>query len=153
MDAVSAFYFAHPFWVWLGIGAIFLVIELSTGSGWLLWPAGSAAIVAVTSLFVALGSGRQAALFAICTVVTTYLGRRFMPRGPSPAPDINDQLGRLIGHKGECCGPIESGEGRVFVDGKEWSAELEGGGALPDGAKVEVAAVLGGARLQVRPTA
>ena len=45
------------------------------------------------------------------------------------------------------------GEGRVFVDGKEWSAELEGGGALPDGAKVEVAAILGGARLQVRPAA
>jgi inner membrane protein len=151
MDAVSAFYFTHPFWVWLAIGAVFLVIELSTGSGWLLWPAASAALVAVTTLFVPLGSAREAALFAICTVVTTYLGRRFMPRGPAQGPDINDQLGRLIGHHGEACGPFTDGEGRVFIDGKEWAAQLEGGGALAAGAKVEVAAVIGGARLQVRP--
>jgi membrane protein implicated in regulation of membrane protease activity len=153
MDAISAFYFAHPFWIWLGIGAVFLVIELSTGSGWLLWPAGSAAVVAVTTLFMPLGPAPQSALFAICTVVTTYLGRRFVPRGPSAGPDINDQTDRLIGHRGETCGPFADGQGRVFVDGKEWSAELEGGGALPSGAKVEVAAVLGGARLQVRAAA
>ena len=153
MDAVSTFYFAHPFWVWLGIGAVFLVIELSTASGWLLWPAGAAAIVAVTCLFMPLHPPVQVALFAVCTVVTTYLGRRFMPRGPSSTPDINDQTGRLMGHRGEACGAFADGEGRVFVDGKEWSAELEGGGALPDGAKVEVAAVLGGARLQVLPAA
>lgn len=151
MDAVSAFYFAHPFWVWLAIGAVFLVIELMTGSGWLLWPAGSAAIVAVTTLVLPLGSARQALLFAVCTVVATYVGRRYLSRGPGDEPDINDQLGRLVGHRGEACGPFTDGQGRVFIDGKEWAAQLEGGGALPDGAKVEVAAVIGGARLQVRP--
>lgn len=150
MDAVSAFYFAHPFWVWLGIGAVFLVIELSTGSGWLLWPAGSAAIVAIATLFMPLHAAGQAALFAVLTVVTTLVGRRFMPQG-ALGPDINDQLGRLVGHHGEACGPFSDGEGRVFVDGKEWAAQLEGGGGLPSGAKVEVAAVVGGARLRVRP--
>ena len=150
MDAVSTFYFTHPFRVRLAIGAIIQVIELSTGSGWLLWPAGSAAVVAVTCLFAPMHPPAQAALFAVCTVVSTYLGRRFMPRGPSPLPDINDQTDRLIGHRGEACGAFAGGEGRVFVDGKEWAAELEGGGGLPAGAKVEVAAVLGGARLQVR---
>jgi len=38
----------------------------------------------------------------------------------------------------------------VFVDGKEWSAELDAADALAAGAKVEVIAVLGGARLRVR---
>ena len=45
MGAVEAFYFAHPFWSWLAVGAVFLIVEVMTGSGWLLWPAGSAAAV------------------------------------------------------------------------------------------------------------
>ena len=37
MDAVSAFYFAHPFWVWLAIGAVFRLNVVS------LWPRTAAA--------------------------------------------------------------------------------------------------------------
>jgi membrane protein implicated in regulation of membrane protease activity len=39
----------------------------------------------------------------------------------------------------------------VFVDGKEWSAELVGEDVLRPGDKIEVIALLGGARLKVRP--
>ena len=40
--------------------------------------------------------------------------------------------------------------GRVFIDGKEWAAELEGGGDLSAHAKVVVTEILGGARLRVK---
>ncbi len=38
-----------------------------------------------------------------------------------------------------------------MVDGKEWAAELEGGGELPTGAPVTVTALVTGARLKVTP--
>jgi hypothetical protein len=121
------FILAHAFWSWMALGAIFLAIEVTTGSGWLLWPAGSAALTAVA-----------AQLLRII-------------RGAPPAPnDVNNPLARLVGHKGEAATSFEGDCGRVFVDGKEWSAVLDGPGPLAAGAKVEVLEVLGGARLRVR---
>ncbi|HWA63812.1 MAG TPA: NfeD family protein [Caulobacteraceae bacterium] len=150
MDWVTAFYASHPFWVWLALGAVFLVIELATGSGWLLWPAGSAVAVALATLTGLLNPPLQLALFAVLTIVSTYVGRRWFIRPHATGPDINDQLGRLVGRHGEAAAAFERGEGRVFVDGKEWAAELDGDGALAGGARVEVTEVLGGARLKVR---
>jgi membrane protein implicated in regulation of membrane protease activity len=151
MDAVSAFYFSHPFWVWLALGAVFLSVEVVTGSGWLLWPAGSAALVGVISLAAPrLGGPGALVLFAALTVVSTFVGRRWLRGVPHGGPNINDPLARLISHRGEVSHAFDGGLGRVFVDGKEWSAELDDAGALAAGAKVEVIAVLGGARLKVR---
>jgi hypothetical protein len=151
MDILA--YFAHPFWIWLGIGAVFLVAELSTGSGWLLWPAGSAVIVALVSLIPgAVGIPWQIVLFVVATVITTLIGRRLMPRFDKSA-DINEQLGRLVGLEGKVAAPFKDGLGRVFVDGKEWAAELEDGAAPGAHDKVQVVEVIGGARLRVRPAA
>ena len=150
MDAVGAFYFAHPFWVWLAIGAVFLAIEVVTGSGWMLWPAAAAALVGVVGLFIGLGVGGGIALFAVATLVLTYIGRRLLRRTAPGGADINDAHGRLIGHRGSASASFEGGLGRVFVDGKEWSARLDGDGPLPAGAPIEVIAVLTGARLKVR---
>ncbi len=150
MDAVGTFYFAHPFWVWLAVGAAFLAVEVATGSGWMLWPAAAAAVVGVASLFIGVGVGGGIALFAACTLVLTYIGRRLLRRTAPGGADINDARARLIGHRGSACAPFEGGQGRVFVDGKEWSARLDGDGQLPAGAPIEVTAVLTGARLKVR---
>jgi len=150
MDSVGVILSAHPFWVWLAVGAVFLVIELATGSGWMLWPAAAAAVVAITELLVRLPVVGQVALFAVCTVVATYAGRRLMPRPPPLGADINDPLTRLIGHHGQAAGAFVASQGRVFVDGKEWSAELDGEGSVAAGDRVEVTAILGGARLRVR---
>ena len=64
--------------------------------------------------------------------------------------DPNDPLTRLIGHHGEAASSFEGGRGRVFVDGKEWAAELVGDGPLAPGGRIEVVALVGGARLKVR---
>jgi membrane protein implicated in regulation of membrane protease activity len=151
MDALGVFYSAHPFWVWLALGAAFLTIEVLTGSGWLLWPAGSAAVVALLTLTpLHIGAPGEWIVFTACTVVTTFVGRRWLRGVPHAGPNINDASARLIGHRGETSHAFEAGLGRVFVDGKEWSAELDGGTVLAAGAKVVVVAVEGGARLKVR---
>lgn len=151
MDAISAFYFSHPFWVWLTVGAILLAVEVVTGSGYLLWPAASAAVVALLGLVVRIGLGGDILVFAGLTLLTTLLAKRYLPNPLRPSgPDINDNTLRLIGHHGRAAGAFEAGRGRVFVDGKEWAAELEGEGALEPGASISVVGVLGGALLRVK---
>ncbi len=150
MSAAEALFFAHPFWTWIAVGGVFLIGELLSGSGWLLWPAGSAAVVAVVTRFANLGWPQEVVLFVVVAILATYVGRRYLPPAPKGQGDINDPTPRLIGQQGEAVGAFEAGLGRVFVDGKEWAAELEGGGDLAAHAKVVVTEILGGARLKVK---
>jgi len=138
----------HPFALWLAAGAVLLAVEVGTGSGWLLWPAGSAAVTGVLALAVRLDPPVQAIIFAVLTIVTTLAGRHFFPRH-APGKDINDTAARLRGLEGVAAGDFQAGRGRVFVDGKEWAAELEGAVSLASGMKVIVTGVHG-ARLTVK---
>lgn len=150
MSDLSNLVLAHPLWAWMAVGAVFLAIEVATGSGWLLWPAGSAAITGLLTLALPMSQPVSIAVFSLLTIVTTFIGRRYL-RGVRPgATDVNDPLERLVGHRGEAVAEFSGEDGRVFVDGKEWSAVLDGAGPLGAGAKVEVVAVLGGARLKVK---
>jgi membrane protein implicated in regulation of membrane protease activity len=150
MDLLNGFYAAHPFWSWVCLAALLLAAEAATGSGYLLWPAASAML---TGLIAGLRFGLPAELlvFAVLTIASTVLSRRYLPRPLMPhGPDINDPRGRIVGHRGQAACAFEHGRGRVLVDGKEWAAELEGVGELPMGAEVQVTRVLSGARLKVR---
>jgi membrane protein implicated in regulation of membrane protease activity len=149
MDHAEAFFLANPFWTWVAIGGVFLIGELMTGSGWLLWPAGAAAVVALVTQLAGLIWPEEIVLFVVTAIVFTYLGRRFLRPAPKGERDINALAPRLIGREGETCGPFQAGLGRVFVDGKEWAAELDGGGDLAAKSKVKVLEILGGARLKV----
>jgi membrane protein implicated in regulation of membrane protease activity len=83
-------------------------------------------------------------------MASTLLARRYLPRRVIAAgDDINDNIARLVGHKGTAAGAFAGGAGRVFIDGKEWAAELEDGEVLKSGVDVEVTGV-NGARLRVR---
>lgn len=140
----------QPFWFWAGLAAALLAVEAATGTGWLLWPAASSGVVALAALVLDPGWVGQAALFAVLTLVTTFGARRFFPRGGAAAPgDINDTSARLLGQPARSVSAFHHGEGRIALDGKEWAAELEGGGALAAEAEVEVTGIRG-AILQVR---
>ena len=151
MQWVTALYAEQPFWIWLAVAAIILTVEVITGSGWLLWAAASAAAVGYFALLgMDVGLPGEIAAFAVLTLVSTFASRRFLGRRkPNDPHDINDPA-RLIGRTGQTTSPFRDGYGRVAVEGAEWAAELEGGGALPEGTRVEVAALSDGARLLVR---
>ena len=90
--------------------------------------------------------------FAALTIASTLLARRYLPRQVAAgAGDINDNVARLVGHHGAAAQAFVGRNGRVFIDGKEWAAELDDGEALEAGARVEVVGVQG-ARLKVRRT-
>jgi len=138
----------HPFVLWIAVGAVLLAVEVGTGSGWLLWPAGSAAVTGLLALAMPIDPPMQAVIFAVLTIVTTLAGRHLFPRRPLGA-DINDTSARLAGLAGITAGEFQAGRGRVFVDGKEWAAELEGAASLASGMKIVVTGVHG-ARLTVK---
>ena len=140
----------HPFWSWAGLGAGLLILELLSGSGWLLWPAACAGLLAVITKLLPLNWQPATALYALLTIAATYAGRRLMPglAGHSPH-NINDNVGRLVGHHGKTVGAFNGRAGRVFIDGKEWAADLDEDAALTPGSEVEVTGV-SGAHLKVR---
>jgi membrane protein implicated in regulation of membrane protease activity len=151
MDGLMLFYATHPFWVWLAAAAIFLAVEVATGSGWLLWPAASAGLVGLLTLVVQPGAPAEVGLFALLAIATTYLARKYLRPaldGPT-SPDLNDPALRLIGRDGEVVGAFEHGRGRVFADGKEWAAVAEDGAQPAAGQKVTVISI-DGAVLTVR---
>jgi hypothetical protein len=151
MSDLTLFHALHGFWVWIAAGAALLAIEAVTGSGWLLWPAASAAVVALLVRFAGLSLEAAVLSFVLLTIVTTLLARLFLPKTwtARPGRDINDTVARLVGHQGRVVAAFRDRSGRVFVDGKEWAAELDEGEALDAGARVEVTGVAG-AGLRVR---
>lgn len=150
MGILSEFYASHAFWVWLAIGAAILAAEVATGSGWLLWPAASAAATALLTL-VTDSTALEIGFFSGLTIATSLLARKFWPRrSGGEAADINDNVSRLIGHRGKAASAFAGGDGRVMIDGKEWAAELDGAETLKAGAEIEVTGLSGGSRLRVR---
>ena len=150
MPDPMSLYLAHPFWVWAAVAALFLVAEAMTGSGWLLWPAGVAALVALLAAFAGLTPFDAVLVWVLLTISSILLARRYLPKSlfRPLGGDINDS-GRIVGHQGRAVVAFVGRSGRVFVDGKEWAAELEGGETLAAGARVEVVGIVG-AELRVR---
>jgi membrane protein implicated in regulation of membrane protease activity len=149
MDPLVEFYTAHPFWTWAAVGAALLAIEVSLGTEYLLWAAASAAVVAVlAALAPGVGLPVELGVFALLTMVSALVSWRFFPPRQPGDVDINDPNARIVGRRGHAVGPFARGEGRVFVDGKEWNAQADGD--LADGDAVEVESLKDGASLQVR---
>ena len=150
MEALLTLFNDHPLWIWLGVAAALLAIEIGTGTGWLLWSSACAAVVGVVAMIVpGMGLPAQMILFAVLTIASTLLSRRFLPPPGAHGPDINDRVGELIGKTGEAIGDFSQGAGRVLVDGAEWAAEARGTDRPNAGERIRVVRVLGGARLEV----
>ena len=150
MPDFGLIYLTHAAWFWVAIAAALLAVEVALGTEWLLWAAASAGVVAVVEALFDLPMALTVVLFAVLVIVSTLTARRWFPRNlADEGHDINDNIGRLMGREGRVAAAFDQGQGRVFIDGKEWSADLESGDTLEVGARVKVVGV-SGARLQVR---
>jgi len=150
METIAALYSVQPFWVWMALGVILLAIEAAFSTEWLLWPAVSAAVLAVlTALGLRMGFAMEVVLFAALTVAATLLSRRLIQKVNSvEIPDINDRDLRLVGERARVVEAFVDGRGRVFASGAEWAAEIDGEGP-PLGDSVIIDSVTG-ARVKVR---
>jgi len=145
MNWLIDLYGTHPYWIWLAVAAVFLAGEVSSGSGWLLWPAASSAFMALLVLVLPDIVPVHLVVWAALTIATTIGARRYFPRTVSggTGPDINDNIARLVGHQGAVVEAFRNGEGRVFIDGKEWAAVSDGDAAPRLDDKVMVVAAEG----------
>jgi membrane protein implicated in regulation of membrane protease activity len=86
------------------------------------------------------------------TVVQPAAQTRDAPQAVDLASLTNqERSARLIGRIGRTTGEFINGVGRVWIDGSEWSAEVDvGDGELPAEAPVRVLGVTGGVRLRVQ---
>jgi inner membrane protein len=150
MAAILDLYAGNTFWVWAGLAAGLLAIEVMSGSGWLLWASASAAAAGAAAAGLSLPLSTAVLVFALLTLTSTLLARRYLPpSAASEGGDINDNHARLVGQRAAATQAFKNGAGRVSIDGKEWPADLEAGGALAAGAAVEVVNIRG-VRLLVR---
>ena len=121
-------------WHWLVFGVVLLVIELTVGTTYILWPAVSAIAVGVL-LFIAPGMGweLQMLLFFLLSVATLVLGRshfqRFVKGGE--AADLNDPTVTLVGRQVRAVSDFTGTEGRVELGDTQWGARLEEAGDMP----------------------
>ena len=90
------------------ITGVILAGEVATGTGWLLWPAACAALVALLTFVLKGNFAVELAVFAVLTIASTLLARRYLPGNASgDGPDINDNVGRLVGHYGMAVSAFE----------------------------------------------
>ena len=80
MEQIALLYWAQPFWVWAGLAAALLAIEVLTGSGWLLWASASAALTGAVAALAGTGVPTTLVIFAALTMVSTLAARRYLPR-------------------------------------------------------------------------
>jgi membrane protein implicated in regulation of membrane protease activity len=147
---LAAVYATHPLWVWAAVAAALLAVEIVAGTGWLLWPAAAAGVMAVLAGLWNPSLPLAVLIYAVLTIASTLLARRYLPRSVThDGDDINDSEARLLGREARVVAPVHARAGRVFIDGKEWAAELEADASLVAGARVEVTGIVG-ARLMVR---
>ena len=150
MDFIQNLYASQPFWLWLAVGVVLLVIEAAASTEWLLWPAVAAGVVAlIAAIAPNLGLPVEAGIFAALTVIATLASRTLIKRvNPTDEPDINDRDLRLVGERARVVEAFVDGRGRVFVSGAEWPAEIEG--AAPLAGESVVVESVSGPRLRVR---
>ena len=94
----------------------------------------------------------QILAFVVVAVVTTFAGRPYVRKWLAKQGGTDVNARPLEGLHAEVVEDFEGGHGRVFIDGVEWAARLEGDGPVVKGDSVTVVGRVEGATLVVRLT-
>lgn len=141
----------HGHWTWASIGLVLIVVEVAAPGAFFLW-VGIAA--GVTGLLVALipdlGWQVQLAGFAVLSVVSTILGRRYFRWRPirTTHSGLNRRGTSLVGREYVLQQAIVNGASRLKTGGTTWQIE---GPDLEAGVTVRVTGI-NGTRLTVDKT-
>ena len=129
---------------WLILGVVLLVLEVVTGTTYVLWVAAAALIVGLLTLLLPLGWPLQLSLFFVLSIVLLVVGHKyFRPRviGAEDS-DLNDRAKSMVGMRVKAIADFDTGRGRVQVGDTQWRAEMETGNAS-EGQELRIASVRG----------
>ena len=133
-------YITQNLWlVWLLASVLCLILELSSGTFYLLCLAFGAIISMIASL-IGLGIVLQILVFAIASVLSIFLIRPVLVKRISHKGSTRtSNADALIGRVGMVIEEIKPGNaGYVKVDGDEWKAVTTLSGSMPVGTKVKI---------------
>ena len=135
------------FWYWLAFGLFLMVIEVVAPGVFFLW-LGAAAIVTGLALLGIPDMTWQAQLilFAVVSVVSIYLGRRFVytHQEPTDHPTLNRRGENFIGQTYKLDDATSSGRGRIRIGDTMWAVAVSPQGSdIAAGSTVTVVGVDG----------
>ncbi len=111
-------------WIWLGLGLLLAIGEMTIPGVFLIWMAGAALVTGLLAWVVPLGVPLQVVIFAALSILFVFSGRRFLRQHPveSADPKMNHRGERAIGEMVVVSQVIEAGQGRVRLGDSEWLA-------------------------------
>lgn len=135
-------------WHWCGLALVLLIVEAVAFNGYLLWIGLSALIVSALMVLFDIGWEAQLLVFAVCSVVFTWLWYRHWVKRPvkTEAPLLNQRSSQFIGRTATVTQPIQNGQGRVKLDDSIWRVK---GPDAAEGEQVRVIAVVDELTLEV----
>ncbi len=136
-------YLMENLWImWIGIGVIFLVIELLTTALVSIWFVPAAVITCIISLFVD-NILWQIAIFVILSAIFMVICRKIYNKHIKKNVDEIDQNEKLLGKTARVTEDTNSISGRVLVGDIYWRAVSENGDTIPQGETVIIKSVNG----------
>ncbi|PJD91613.1 MAG: hypothetical protein CK424_06190 [Legionella sp.] len=130
---------------WIGLGVLFFLIEIMTGSGFLLFFGVSACIVAALPLiFTSLSLSAQFIIFAVLAVLDALCWKIILKHRRtriSDKPFLNKRAEQFIGQQFTLQSALTHGTGRIIVGDTIWQVKCEE--ELPLGATVRVVGIEG----------
>lgn len=152
MESILDIIQTNPLYFWGAFALFLLVVEVLTGTAWLLWAAMAAGVTGLATLSPEFAANVQLQwiVFGLLAIIMTFAGRPYAKkwlRGESPN-DINHRI--LEGRKVKAIQAFEGNRGRVMLDGAEWTAILEGDGDVFEGQTLIVTGRIEGATLSVK---
>ena len=144
MQAIIEFIATMPFWYWWVFAIALLVVELTTGSTYFLWPAIAAAVTGLISLS-PLGAFWQSQLlaFAVLTIALSVVAPKYVKpwlhRTQADHQHLNERGAQKIGRLASVDAGFVNGIGKVRLGDTLWLAESETGEDFTEGAQVVVA--------------
>lgn len=130
---------------WIGLGALLLVVELLTGSGFLLFFGASAFIVAVLPLVLpSITLSTQVIAFSVLAVLDALCWKLILKHRHSrnsDKPFLNKRAEQLIGQNFTLQSAIVHGKGRVSIGDTIWQVNCNED--LPIGTNVSVVGIEG----------
>ena len=130
------------YWIYLGLFAVFLVIEAVSFNLITIWMAVSALLTSIYAYFFPTQTLPHAFIFIVLSIIlialTKPITKKFIKKQKT-------NIDSLIGEIGVVTLEIDNlkGEGQVKIKNQTWSAKSENGDKIPQGSKVVIEKIEG----------